>query len=459
MSLDSTKLPDPPMPSHTFTIYHRDVFEKSNFLDYDSLLESRIARCHARASHLASIFDDGSDGVTRNDNKNDANASLTRQQDAQGGKIRELVPKSTDTHSVHGEYVASFLIGSQLIKNYLLIDTGSGLLWWQCGPCEANNCYKQDQPLYNFTTSRISRKVDCIRHSSYCITADPAFHCDRDTSECIYNKKYTDGSGTKGFMADDVIYFVVDQRPIRVTFGCSNEQTGPFSSSYSGIVGLGRKVFPLEKAGYSLPSQFRAYLFSMCLPTFHSGKGSTLSFHISKWPRAISAKLLQNYKYPSFYFVNLYKVFVNEREVPVKPSWWNFKRDMSGGIFVDTGTTFTRFPNDFYVIFRYIFRVAVEDIPMVENPIGPFDTCYKVDPNGEELYFPVVKLYFGSVSRSTELILEQERVIVKYKGFYCLAFIGWQENYSILGVNQLQGVGLTFDTSANTLSFDINACD
>ncbi|XP_016466462.1 aspartic proteinase CDR1-like [Nicotiana tabacum] len=279
-----------------------------------------------------------------NDNKNDANASLTRQQDAQGGKIRELVPKSTDTHCVHGEYVASFLIGSQLIKNYLLIDTGSGLLWWQCGPCEANNCYKQDQPLYNFTTSRISRKVDCIRRSSYCITADPTFHCDRDTSECIYNKKYTNGSGTKGFMADDVIYFVVDQRPIRFTFGCSNEQTGLFSSSYSGIVGLGHKVFPLV-------------------------------------------------------------------------------------------------------------------VPMVENPIGPFDTCYKVDPNGEELYFPVVKLYFGSVSRSTELILEQERAIVKYQGFYCLAFIGWQENYSILGVNQLHGVGLTFDTSANTLSFDINACD
>nr|XP_009605494.1 protein ASPARTIC PROTEASE IN GUARD CELL 1-like [Nicotiana tomentosiformis] len=351
MSLDSTKLPDPPMSSHTFTIYHRHVFEKSNFKDYDSLLESRIARCHARASYLASIFYDGNDVVTPNDNQNDANAGLTRQQDAQGGKIRELVPKSTDTHCVH------------------------------------------------------------------------------------------------------------DQRPIRVTFGCSNEQIGLFSSSYSGIVGLGLKVFPLEKGGYSLPSQFRAYLFSTCLPTFHSGKGSILSFRISKWPSAISTKLLPNYKYPSFYFVNLYKVFVNEREVPVKPSWWNFKQDMNGGIFVDTGTTFTRFPNDFYVIFRYIFRAAVEDSPMVENPIGPFDTCYKVDPNGEELYFPIVKLYFGSVTRSTELILEQERVIVKYQGFYCLAFIGWEENYSILGVNQLQGVGLTFDTLANTLSFDINACD
>nr|XP_016507840.1 PREDICTED: protein ASPARTIC PROTEASE IN GUARD CELL 2-like [Nicotiana tabacum] len=344
MSLDSTKLPDPPMSCHTFTIYHRHVFEKSNFKDYDSLLESRIARCHARASYLASIFYDGNDVVTPNDNQNDANAGLTRQQDAQGGKIRELVPKSTDTHCVHGEYIASFFIGTQLIKTYLLIDSVSGLLWWQCGPCEANNCYKQDQPLYNFTTSRTSRKVDCIRHSSYCITADPAFHCDHDTSESIYNKKYTDGPGTKG-------------------------------------------------------------------------KGSILSFHISKWPSAISAKLLPNYKYPSFYFVNFYKVFVNEREVPVKSSWWNFKRDMSGGIFVDTGTTFTRFPNDFYVIFRYIFRAAVEDSPMVENPIGPFDTCYKVDPNGEELYFPIVKLYFGSVTRSTELILEQERVIVKYQGF------------------------------------------
>lgn len=121
-----------------------------------------------------------------------------------------MVPKSTDIHCVDSEYLASFLIGSQLVKNYLQIDTGSSLLWWQCGPCD--RCYKQDQPLYNFTTSKTFRKVDCIRPSSYCITKDRDFHCDQYSSECVYNKRYVDGSSTKGFVGDDVIYFVVDER-------------------------------------------------------------------------------------------------------------------------------------------------------------------------------------------------------------------------------------------------------
>lgn len=127
---------------------------------------------------------------------------------------------------------------------------------------------------------------------------------------------------------------------------------------------------------------------------------------------------------------------------------------------MDTGTTFTRFPYDFYIIFRYLFRAEVQDIPIVEGTIGPFDPCYQEDPNGNnDLQFSVVKLYFGNVSQSMMLLLEHERVMVKYRGVYCLAFIGWKSNYSILGVNQLQGVALTFDTSENTLSFDNDACE
>ncbi|KAH0654831.1 hypothetical protein KY285_029713 [Solanum tuberosum] len=377
MSLDPTKLPDPPMPSYTFTVYHRDVFEKSKFKDYDSLLENRLARCNARAKYLASV--------------------LESQNGAQGGEMLELVPKSTD------------------------IFYGGG----------------------------------CNRHALRCRTVDPAFHCNQENFECRYDMIYADHSQTKGFIADDVITFYLDHRPVRVTFGCSKDQTGEktFSAFASGILGVGRAV------QYSLPSQFGGHVMSMCLPPFYSGKGSVLSFHTSKWPRATSAKILFNYRYPSFYYVNLYKVFINDREVPVSPSWWKFKPYMSGGVLVDTGTSFTYFPNDFYVVFRYIFRAEVRDIPMVENPNKPFDTCYKDDPSGRGLYFPVVKLYFGSVSSSTMLLLEKERVVINYRGLYCLAFVGWDRDQSVLGMMQLQGVGLTFDTLANTLSFDIDACD
>ncbi|KAK4337584.1 hypothetical protein RND71_042071 [Anisodus tanguticus] len=87
-----------------------------------------------------------------------------------------------------------------------------------------------------------------------------------------------------------------------------------------------------------------------------------------------------------------------------------------------------------------------------------FDTCY-ANPDDRMLFFLVVKLYFGSVNMRNKLALAQERLVVNIHGLYCLAFIGWKSEFSILGVHQLQGVGLTFDTSANTLYFDLDKCD
>ncbi|KAG5581471.1 hypothetical protein H5410_052098 [Solanum commersonii] len=101
------------------------------------------------------------------------------------------------------------------------------------------------------------------------------------------------------------------------------------------------------------------------------------------------------YMYPQLHFVNLYKFFINDQEVPVKPSWWKLFGKKS----------------------------TVEDILVVEDPVRDFDTCYRADQEGREEYFPIVKLYFDS-----------DR--------YCLAFKKWDKDFTILGHNQLQAVGL-----------------
>lgn len=441
MSLDPSKLLDPPMPSYAFTIYHRDVFEKSKFKNYDSLLKNRLARCEDRANYIASILDDN------NNVEEGANY-----------RIREKVPKSTSIYFAHGEYVASFLLGSNEIKTLLQIDTGSDLVWWQCGPCEANKCYKQVDPLYFPTNSKTYRKIDCKLHSSRCLdNVDKTYKCNSYNNECNYNIRFISGQRSKGFMSDDVITFALDHLPIRVTFGCGKDQMGRanFSGYYSGIVGLGRRV---NVGSYSLPSQFQSDLMSICLPGFYSGKSSTLSFHTATWPRTTSAELLQNKKFPLFYYVNLYKVFINDKEIPVHPSWWTFTKGGGGGVLVDTGTTITRFPKDLYTVFRYTFLSEIKDIPLVKGPSKILDTCFKEDPSGRELYFPVVKLYFGGVNPNNMLLLAKDRVMVHLQGHYCLGFMGWNRSHSIIGSNQLQGIGLTFDTSENTLSFDLDAC-
>ncbi|KAG5593865.1 hypothetical protein H5410_035097 [Solanum commersonii] len=227
MSLDPSKLPDPPMPSYAFTIYHRDVFEKSKFKNYDSLLKNRLARCEDRANYIASILEDN-----------------TNVKEGANVKIREKVPKSTSVYFAHGEYVASFLLGSSEVKTLLQIDTGSDLVWWQCGPCEANKCYKQVDPLYFPTNSKTYRKIDCIVHGSRCLDdVDKTYKCNAYNNECTYDIRFVSGQRSKGFMGDDVITFVLDHRPIRVTFGCGKDQMGraSFSGYYSGMVGLGEE--------------------------------------------------------------------------------------------------------------------------------------------------------------------------------------------------------------------------
>ncbi|XP_059290035.1 aspartic proteinase CDR1-like [Lycium ferocissimum] len=402
MSIDPTKLPDPPMPSYTFTIYNRDLFERSKFKNYDSLLESKLARGRARANYSASILENGK--------AIGANGTLTRPHDVQESKAREKVPKMTSTYFLGGEYVASFTLGTQQIKSYLLIDTGSDLVWWQCGPCKANKCYKQNfDPLYVSTNSKTYRKLDCILQSESCLITSPGFECSPFGNQCLYDMKYMDGARTKGWIADDVITFVLDQNPVRIVFGCGKDQMSgtKFSGEYSGIAGIGRREM---SSGYSLPMQFEADIMSM--------------------------------------------FFINDKEIPLNPSVWNYRKDMTGGAIVDTGTTITSFPQDFYTEFRYVFRQEVHDIPEVD-PLYDYYTCYKADPSAK---FPVVKLYFGRQDPNNLLLLTQDRVVVHTSGKYCLAFEGWKQSVTLFGANQLR-VGLTFDTKANTLSFDLDACD
>ncbi|PHU10964.1 hypothetical protein BC332_17894 [Capsicum chinense] len=452
MSIDPTKLPNPPMPSYTLTIYNLDLFEKSKFKNYDSLLESRLANCQARANHLASILENGS-AIS-------VNGTLVEPHDERESKGARKKVTGTATTYLVGQYVAFFALGTEQVKSYLVIDTGSDLVWWQCGPCYKNGCYKQkNNPLYISTNSKTYGKLDCLVESRNCEITHKEYECSPYGNTCTYDYKYVDGTRTRGVIAHDVITFVLDQKQVSIVFGCGKDQTHgkAFSDQYSGIAGLGRRVIG---GGNSLPSQFEADIMSMCLPGALSPKGSTLSFHTTPFKKTTSATLLQDFRFASAYFVNLYKVFINDREVPMFPS---FSRNFGnyatrGSSIVDTGTFITRFPKDFYTVFSYTFRLQVRGIPMIDVPPGSvYDTCYKVNTTGPDPHFPVVKMYFGSENPNNLLLLAQQRVMLYINGVFCLAFMPWDQNIALIGSNQLQGIGLTFDTAANTLSFDLDA--
>ncbi|KAM3220723.1 hypothetical protein P3L10_019991 [Capsicum annuum] len=157
--------------------------------------------------------------------------------------------------------------------------------------------------------------------------------------------------------------------------------TSQFVNTYSGIISLGK-----TPGIYSLPSQLGSNLFALCLPSVEAATGSFLTFNKAPWVYDIEAKLLKNRQQPHLYYVNLYKIFINDREVPVDPTWWNGQKE-DHGAFVDTGTLISRFPHDYYIIFRYTFREQVH-YPLYQR--GVFDTCYKEIEGEEEMQFPSV---------------------------------------------------------------------
>ncbi|PHU10938.1 hypothetical protein BC332_17868 [Capsicum chinense] len=405
MDFDTCNLQDPPMPPNFVSVYHLDLLEKSKFKDYESLFTHRLTQDQARATYLVS--------------------ELRQSRDKKG--INDQILKATHVTYYQGHYVASFVIGSERIRNFLLIDTGSYLSWWQCAPCLPNKCYKQAfNAIYNYTTSTTFKHMDCVDESG-CLNS--VFRCNVDSRLCMYAQTYDNGEKTKGFLGSNIIRFVGDNTQARIIFGCGIDQksgTSEFGNTYSGIIALGKRLSARTPGIYSLPSQLGTNLFALCLPSAEAATGSFITFNKAPWVYGTEAKLLKNRQQPHLYYINLYKIFINDREVPVDPTWWNGRKE-DHGVIVDTGIG------------------------------GVFDTCYEEVEGEEEMQFPTIRLFFGNVSVTQELKLE--RVVKNLNGYYCLAILPWDDTQTLIGTHQLQGTGLTFDLKNNALTFSVDACD
>ncbi|PHU10914.1 hypothetical protein BC332_17844 [Capsicum chinense] len=212
-----------------------------------------------------------------------------------------------------------------------------------------------NNPLYVSPNSKTYRKLDCLVERRNCEITNKEYDCSLYGNMCMYDYKNIDGSRIRGWIAHNMITFVLERKQESIVFGCGKDQTHrkPFSGQFLELLAP-----DAMGGGNSLASQYEVGIMSMCLPGVLSTKRSTLSFHTMPFKKTTSATLLQDFRFPSVCFVNLYKVFINDMEVPMFPSLSrNFRNnDTSGSCIVDTGTFITHFPHDFYIVFRYTFR-------------------------------------------------------------------------------------------------------
>ncbi|CAN1177840.1 Protein ASPARTIC PROTEASE IN GUARD CELL 2 [Linum perenne] len=349
-----------------------------------------------------------------------------------------------------GEYFVRIGVGSPPTSQYMVVDSGSDIVWVQCKPC--SQCYTQSDPLFDPAFSASFSSVSCSSTACDRIAAGTtASSC--GSGRCRYEVSYGDGSYTKGTLALETITFHDSAVVHDVAIGCGHSNRGMFVGA-AGLLGLGggSMSFVGQLGGQAGGS------FTYCLVSRGSSSGSgSLEFGRGSVPvGAAWIPLIRNPRAPSFYYVGLSGLGVGGVRVPIPEEAFRLTELGDGGVVMDTGTAVTRLPGDAYVAFRDAFVAQTKDLPRSSSGVSIFDTCY--DLNGfVTVRVPTVSFYFTEGPVLT-LPAKNFLIPVDESGTFCLAFAASASRLSIIGNVQQQGIQISVDGANGFVGFGPNVC-
>ncbi|XP_043717852.1 protein ASPARTIC PROTEASE IN GUARD CELL 2 [Telopea speciosissima] len=415
-------------------LVHRDVLlSSSNFSDHRRRLEERLKRDAVRV------------------------ASLTRRLSAAhgGGASYEVEDFGSDVVSGmdqgSGEYFVRIGVGSPPTDQYMVIDSGSDIVWVQCQPC--NQCYHQADPVFDPAESASFLGVACS--SSVC---DHLENAGCHAGHCRYEVSYGDGSYTKGTLALETLTF--GSTEVRnVAIGCGHMNRGMFVGA-AGLLGLGCGSMSLVgQLGGQTGGAFGYCLVSRGMGSYGSG---SLEFGRGAMPvGAAWVPLQRNPRAPSLYYVGLSGLGVGGIRVPISEDVLRLSALGDGGVVMDTGTAVTRFPTPAYMALRDSFISATSGLPRASR-VSIFDTCY--DLSGfATVRVPTVSFYFsgsGGGGGGPILTLPAMNFLIPVDeaGTFCFAFAPSSTSLSIIGNIQQEGIQISFDGSNGFVGFGPNTC-
>ncbi|CBI40559.3 unnamed protein product, partial [Vitis vinifera] len=150
---------------------------------------------------------------------------------AQGGGFSSSVTSGLAQGS--GEYFTRLGVGTPPKYVYMVLDTGSDVVWIQCAPCR--KCYSQTDPVFDPKKSGSFSSISC--RSPLCLRLDSP-GCNSRQS-CLYQVAYGDGSFTFGEFSTETLTFRGTRVP-KVALGCGHDNEGLFVGA-AGLLGLGRQ--------------------------------------------------------------------------------------------------------------------------------------------------------------------------------------------------------------------------
>ncbi|KAJ9707635.1 hypothetical protein PVL29_002598 [Vitis rotundifolia] len=270
-----------------------------------------------------------------------------------------------------GSYLMNISLGTPPVPMLGIADTGSDLIWrQQCLPCP--NCYKQVEPLFDPKKLKTYKTLDC--NNEFCQDLGQQGSCDDDNT-CTYSYSYGDRSYTRGDLSSDTLTIGSTKGDPAsfpdIAFGCGYSNKGTFNEKDGGLIGLGGGPLSLVmQLSFEVGRQF-----SYCLMNF--GKSGVVSDS-----GTVSTPLIKGTP-NTFYYLTLEGMSGGSEKVA-------FKAVEQGNIIIDSGTTLTLLPQDFYTDVESALSKAIGG-ETTTDPSGTFSLCYNSVKN---LEIPTVAAHF-----------------------------------------------------------------
>ncbi|GAV62346.1 Asp domain-containing protein [Cephalotus follicularis] len=404
-------------------LVHRDKISSFNtFRDHNHRFHARMERDVKRVSSLIHR-------ITR--------VSRSQVEDDLGSDVVSGMDQGS------GEYFVRIGVGSPPRSQYVVIDSGSDIIWVQCQPC--NLCYRQSDPVFDPANSASFTGVSCS--SEVC---DRLENAGCHGGRCRYEVMYGDGSYTKGTLALETLSF--GGTMIRnVAIGCGHKNRGMFVGA-AGLLGLGG-------GSMSFVGQLGAQImgaFSYCLVSRGTSSSGSLDFGRGSLPvGAAWVPLVRNPLAPSFYYIGLSGLGVGGIRLPIAEDVFRLSDLGDGGVVLDTGTAVTRLPMVAYQVFRDDFVAQTANLPRATR-VSIFDTCYDLF-GFVSVRVPTISFYF---SGGLILTLPARNFLIPVNdvGTFCFAFAPSSTALSIIGNIQQEGIQISLDGSNGFVGFGPNVC-
>eukprot|EP00931_Biecheleriopsis_adriatica_P050530 TRINITY_DN29262_c0_g1_i1.p1 TRINITY_DN29262_c0_g1~~TRINITY_DN29262_c0_g1_i1.p1 ORF type:complete len:547 (+),score=82.85 TRINITY_DN29262_c0_g1_i1:70-1710(+) len=330
-------------------------------------------------------------------------------------------------------YFVDMLVGTPSPQRTSVIaDTGSSLCAFTCSGC--SKCGDHLDANFDFSRSSTAQWLPCGSGCASC-----------SSGRCNYRQSYTEGSSIEGSWFTDYASLGDEfQRnpPVKVSMGCHKRETRLFfSQKANGILGLGpgsgsRATRTILQDLYKDQDHVNTALFAMCLAT-DGGLLTVGGYNSSAHVEGASVKWLPMQAH-GFYTVSLTSVLIEG----------NGGSELTGPFgrcIVDSGTTFTYFPDATY----RSLKQKISSFCDANSQCGASSagSCWRVQ--GGKLAFPSLKFRLGGIDGYWH---PRSYLYKKSRDLYCYGFeSNGHVTETVLGATWMIHRNVIFDVESSQL--------